>query len=132
MINKVSDKDNYMKKIRKWEKHFQKFSLDDKEECMKLGKEFRKIRLKTLKKLLLCYTADFDSFKYGGGEFGSVKQVQNILKCGKREAYDYWRTMQLISTLQKLIDTEVYKTMGKLAKLEADKDKQKLERRKKQ
>ena len=117
-MNKMSACD----KIKKWEKYFENFNLDDNKSLKQFVKESLKVRQKTLRKLLTCYLGIFDCFVTGMKNIPyTPEHIQETLKCGKREAYDYWRTMHLISQLDKLIETQVYKAMVEVAEFEKEK-----------
>ena len=108
--------------IKKWEKKYETLSLEDDPHIFAFAKEVRKIRQKTLRKLIQCYFLTFDCFKYGVSATPyTLDLIQKALNCGRREAYDYWRTMNLISKLNGLIESEIYTAMGKIAIAESKK-----------
>ena len=81
------------------------------------------VRLMTLRKLLLCYYVTLQSFnkpEEGIKMCYRIKDIQSMLSCGKREAYDYLNTILLIARLETLTEQAVTKSLMVAAKLKQD------------
>lgn len=99
--------------------------LGNLEKLEDIGRECRKIRLHTLRKLLLLYYLDAEAWKLmGEGSCPDYKMpqtiegIQDILKCGNREAYDFYWTMFIISQFKERSTFDFYKAQAKLIEME--------------
>ena len=107
-----------MSDIDKLQRYFKKVDskLDNLED---FTIEIQKIRIKTLRKLcILCYVRHVDFFKYMGDMKPpfNIDSIKQILGCGTRVAYDYYRTMVLIDKLDDKSNENLIKSMQRKKK----------------
>ncbi len=101
--SKMSDIDKFKRVCRKAEN----ITLENFEGL-------KKIRSKKLRQLLILYVAEWDfsknpkeNIEAGINKLDSLGWIINILKCSKRDAYDFWNAMVIIDKISEKKESDL-------------------------
>lgn len=116
----MSDVDKTKKLIDKWEQ--KKCEIDWSNE-KEVSKEVGKIRLKTLRKVLLIEWLEYLFYaqpdKYELSNPFLKDTIKKSIRCGDREAYDFMRFNFLLQSLKKQKEYKFYEFVAKMKQLES-------------